>query len=290
MFGYVNANKPELKLREYDEYRALYCGLCKELGKEFGVPAKLTLSFDFTFLALLGSALSGEPLAIQKTFCLLHPFQKRGFYTNRYVKYSAFAAQILTYAKLRDDLSDEKGLKKIRAFLSMLLFSASYRKASRSYPALSDCVKASLSALSLAEKAGDKTLDAYADYFATIMRETFAAVSDNPSEALILSEIGYHTGRWIYILDAFDDLSGDAEKNRFNPLFLHYSKNVNESALDFRQRIMFDIEITLTDSLVRIAKAYALLPVKRFNGQLENIIYTGMPLRQKSVLNRKEKK
>ena len=52
MFGYVKTDKPEMKIKEYEAYRGLYCSLCKAMGKHFGVFSRLTLSYDITFLVL----------------------------------------------------------------------------------------------------------------------------------------------------------------------------------------------------------------------------------------------
>lgn len=52
MFGYVIPNQGELKVRELEEYRAWYCGLCQRLQKDHGILGRISLNYDMTFLAL----------------------------------------------------------------------------------------------------------------------------------------------------------------------------------------------------------------------------------------------
>jgi len=54
MFGYVTVNKPEIKFKDFDMYRSFYCGLCRELRERYGIPGQISLTYDMTFVVLLG--------------------------------------------------------------------------------------------------------------------------------------------------------------------------------------------------------------------------------------------
>jgi len=116
MFGYVRPLVSEMKVRENEMFRALYCGLCRAMGKHTGCASTLTLSYDFVFLAVFRSALTGEKLTVEKHRCALHPLKKRAMAADsETLRYCARAAALLTFAKLQDDLTDERGLRRLIA-------------------------------------------------------------------------------------------------------------------------------------------------------------------------------
>ena len=117
MFGYIKPFRPELKIREAEDYKAVYCGLCKELGRSYGIFARMTLSYDFAFMAMLFMSLDKNSCpSFEKCSCIAHPFKKQcRCLGNRAISLSARAAMILTYYKLKDDLSDKGFFKKIAA-------------------------------------------------------------------------------------------------------------------------------------------------------------------------------
>ena len=79
MFGYIRIGKPELKVKEYDMYKAVYCSLCRELGKEYGFFTRFTLSYDFTFLALLELSLREDFCGTHRKRCVCNPLKKCNF-------------------------------------------------------------------------------------------------------------------------------------------------------------------------------------------------------------------
>ncbi|MBP1568901.1 MAG: hypothetical protein J6A12_00730 [Oscillospiraceae bacterium] len=129
MFGYIKPFRPELKIREAEDYKAVYCGLCKELGRSYGLFARMTLSYDFAFMAMFFMSLNSEICpSFEKCSCIAHPFKKQcRCLENRAVSLAAKAAMILTYYKIKDDLSDKGFLGRIRAVL-LLPFASSARK------------------------------------------------------------------------------------------------------------------------------------------------------------------
>ena len=129
MFGYIKPFRPELKIREEEEYKAVYCGLCKELGRSYGLFARMTLSYDFAFMAMLFMSLDENSCpSFEKCACIAHPFKKQCRCTeNKALSLSAKAAMILTYYKVKDDLYDKGFLSKAKAVL-LLPFASSARK------------------------------------------------------------------------------------------------------------------------------------------------------------------
>ena len=130
MFGYVRVNKPELRVREYEFYRASYCGLCRSMGKCTGQCSRMTLSYDFAFLALLRIALTKDTTEFDSKRCIAHPLKKRSYMKrNPTLEYCAGAAALLNYHKVRDDLSDERGIKRLRAVALIPFMSYSRKRA-----------------------------------------------------------------------------------------------------------------------------------------------------------------
>ena len=76
MFGYVKAFKPELKMIEYDTYKAIYCSICKQLKKDYGFVAPFVLSYDFVFLASLKLATQDSICGYEKRRCKYNCLKK----------------------------------------------------------------------------------------------------------------------------------------------------------------------------------------------------------------------
>ena len=281
MFGYVRANAAELRLREYECYRALYCGLCKSMGKCTGQCSRLSLSYDFVFLAAVRIALLGETVKAEKIRCLLHPFKKKqAVLKSEALAYCAHASALLTYHKLLDDQSDEKGLKKARALLSKPLFKKAYKKAKRKYPALDRTIASELSALSALEKddGAIPSADAPAACFGRIME---AVVSEGleGANARIARSIGRAVGHWIYLIDAIDDYAEDCKKLRYNPFRRIFRDNPTEEQ-------WASLEESLKLILTEAERAHQLMdahPQDEINEIIANILYLGMPATAKRI-------
>ena len=117
MLGYIRTQGPELRLRDYEIYRALYCGLCRHMGKCTGQCSRFSLSYDFVFLAAVRISILNEPVTTILSRCPVHPLHKRKTVKDsETLKYCADASALLTYHKCRDDLADERGFKKMRGW------------------------------------------------------------------------------------------------------------------------------------------------------------------------------
>ena len=134
MFGYIIANKPELKIKEYEIYKSYYCGLCKTLGKNSGQIARLSLSYDMTFVYIVLSALY-EPKKSRKTEkCVFHPVKKQYIMVNSIADYVADMSVLMTYLKGRDDWKDRETIEKsIAGRLTMDITEKSYKQIKEKY-------------------------------------------------------------------------------------------------------------------------------------------------------------
>ena len=268
MYGYIRPDIGELRINEYRRFRSVYCGLCEALRQRYGILSRFLVSYDMTFLALL--TLSPET-RIDFRRCPVHPLRKQPCICSATELYTAADyTVILAYQKMMDDAADEKGFRALRARLAVRLLRRSYCKAAARQPEFDENAKQCLARLAAIEKSGGTSLDAAADCFARLM--AFPA-SRAAEEALRReqSEILYHAGRAVYILDAADDYAADRKNGRYNPLCLRFSSDaMTASEKD-------GIRATLNLSLSRAMSAAELLPESGWKPILENILSCGVP-------------
>ena len=274
MLGYVRADTDELRVREQRFYRALYCGLCKRMGKCTGHCSRMTLSYDFVFLAAVRLSLTGEMPTLKKQRCAVHPLHARPTVQKcEALDYCADASALLVYHKLLDDLHDERGLKKARAVFTRPFLRSAYRRAKRRHPALDEAIAAHLCRLS--ELEADTSLesaDMLAEPFGLLMGEVFCA-GLHGSEERIARTIGKALGRWIYLADAADDFEEDRHRRRFNPYLRLFGDAPSES--DWR-----NLETALTVLLCEAERGFLLIdryPTPELREILSNIFYLGLP-------------
>lgn len=280
MFGYVRVKSSELRVKEYEFYRGTYCGLCRSMGACTGQCSRLTLSYDFAFLALLRISLLGDTVGFEQKRCIAHPFKKRNTMKhNPSLAYCAGAAALLNYHKILDDLSDEKGLKRLRARLIYPFVAHSRKKALRE--GLSDLdrrIAEGLRALSDLEQQGVASVDAPALVFGNILAEIVSYRLPDP-EARVAYQLGQTVGKWIYIADALDDWAEDAEKGRYNPFLLLYG-----GALPTKEELE-GIQNALKNELFRAEAAVDLMEFEQQDIReiVLNILYLGMPERIRAM-------
>lgn len=275
MFGYVRPCKEELKLKEYNLFKAVYCGLCKTLGESANQLTRFGLNYDFTFLALILIALDKEEPQINQEACIANPFKKKPVVKkNRNLEYVADMSNIFVYLKLIDDWRDEHSLKSL---ITLPIYYFPIRRKKRKYNDKYNYFIESLQELAILESNKNGLLDKSADLFSRIMARIFRPdYITNEKEERILQSFGYNLGRWIYILDAFSDLEEDIENGTYNPLLLQYKYEEDEGLGNFIDRVKDPIEFTLTFTLNNLAKSYELLDLYRYNSILDNIIYIGL--------------
>lgn len=283
MFGYVTIYKDELKISEYNTFRAYYCGLCRQIGR-YSQIARLGLSYDMTFLSILLSSLSDEPVAAERRRCLAHPTTRRAVAkSDDACDYSAKMSILLAYLKLADDWRDDRN---ISALFAMAVYYPAVRKIRRAYPRQYEIITDRLCDLSRLENENCSLIDITADCFAKILSALFVPdfVEDEAARRT-LSWLGYNIGRWIYVLDAYNDIEKDFKKKSYNPFLASFS---GDSAGELKKKLAGELSETLTYTLSEAGGAYELLEVKKNDAILRNILYIGLKNRQEAILKGKE--
>lgn len=285
MYGYVRIHAPELKVREQEYYRAVYCGLCRTMGKCTGQCSRMTLSYDFTYFALVRMALTGKHPTVKPRRCPVHPLRKRPMAEpTEDLALCAFMSAILAYHKIRDDLHDERGVKRTAATaLSPFVGSIRRRALKRGYTNADMAVSEALRALGTLEGTCPPSVDEPAELFGALMA-TLLAYGLTGDAAKLARKIGRHVGRWVYILDAADDYAEDVKRGRYNPLACLYGDpTMTELSEEKRQ----EIRTALLCELSELECAFDLLDLSEnpdLGGVLRNILYLGMPKEAERVL------
>lgn len=286
MFGYVVVEKPSLRLREYDYYRATYCGLCHAMGKCTGCASRLTLSYDMTFFALIREMLEGEEVLFVKKRCPRHPIKKiETVEINSQLEHSAYVGGILTAGKIEDNINDEKGAKRAIASFLRLFLSKMEREADKNLPEISYLVEQKLSELKEVETNMVRSIDVPADIFGDMMGSLLSYGLDGDKK-LVASNIGKRIGRWIYIVDAFDDYDKDRKSGSYNPFVLLYdAENFSEDNLISISK-MLEAELALALSAIDLLDEDS---DKTRSEIIKNILCLGMPQSVKKVCDKHRK-
>ncbi len=290
MFGYVKVFKPEMKICEYDCYRGVYCGLCKQLGKSFGQLSRLGLSYDLTFLSVLMLSLKDESVGFEQSRCIAKPFRKKLCFKGcKELEFCAACSMIISYYKLKDNFIDGSFLKKLKLIFVYPFFALKHKKAKKLYKNVDDIFKTYISNQLKVEKGESYSIDAAAEPTAKALSQLCVLISPNEAQNQVLAHFGYLLGRYIYFMDALDDLEEDVKANTFNPFIQKFSadtKNINLA--EIKEYAKEAINLTLG----QLAASYELIEIKNYKSILDNIIYLGFKAELKRVLeknNRKEK-
>ena len=216
MFGYVKPYVPDLKVRQNELYKAVYCTLCRRQKKLTGYFSAFSLSYDFVFLALVRSAITKEELSVENGRCAYFPFKKKKVISGSYsLDYTACVAGVLTYYKIKDDIADSRGLCKLKYLPLLPVFSHSRKKALK-HGVPDTQIRDYLLRLSELERQKLPSPDLAAEIFGELLG-CVASYGVEDLEQYALEEIFNCIGRWIYIIDAVDDLAEDMNKGQFNP-------------------------------------------------------------------------
>ncbi|MBQ1350766.1 MAG: hypothetical protein IIY61_08900 [Ruminococcus sp.] len=275
MFGYLQVDKAELKVREWEAYKSVYCGLCRQMGRDYSFLSRLALSYDCTYYAMLLMSVHRSCTGFDSGRCRFNPLKKCGFARCTDESYSKAAALsvISVYYKLLDDIRDSGFFKRLGTRFLKLFFGHWRRKAVQKYPKIDTVVSDMLQMQFEAESADNTSCDAAAHPTAQMLAEVFALDAADDMERRVFREFGYQLGRWVYFMDAADDYFKDKKHGAFNP----FSAIEEKELPDFAQGI-------LNQSLARAYDAYQLITIRDFKGILDNMILLGFPLKQNSVL------
>ncbi len=278
MFGYLQIHKDELKVKEYEAYKSVYCGLCKQLGRDYGFMTRLILSYDCTFYAILLMSLKSSCTGFSDGRCKFNPLKKCKFADckdNAYSKASALSV-ISAYYKVVDDIDDSGFFKRIALKIAKPFFGRRQKKAARRFPEIENIVSEMMKNQKAAENDELVTIDKAANPTAKMISDLAALEGGNDLQKRVLSEFGYQIGRWVYLIDAADDYEKDKKSGNFNPFI---KADINDK--DY-------INSVLSQSLARAYDAYNLLDIIDFKPIIDNMMLYGFPNKQNAVLNNRQ--
>ncbi|MBQ7375194.1 MAG: hypothetical protein IJW61_04415 [Clostridia bacterium] len=281
MFGYVKPDSAELRVREYDFYRATYCGICRAMQAHTGVISSATLSYDSVFLALVRMLYTkDEKFEAEMRRCIAHPLKKRPMLKeNDALIYTAKAFAVLTYYKMRDDLSDEGGAK--RVLVSAARPVVSHAVSLADMPELERIAEEKLSAITALERENCESADRPAALFGELLGEIFAWGLSG-SDRTVTYQCGYALGKFIYCADAAEDYYKDRSSGSYNPYLLMYGGR------DLTAENRATIKCALTLECQNIERAVDLMPFEHretIEEIIKNIIYLGL-IKRISFLDR----
>ena len=272
MFGYIVVNKPELKIKDFALYKSFYCGLCRELKRKYGVFGQLSLTYDMTFVALLLSGLYEPETKKGTTHCILHPVHKEIVRKNRFTEYAADMNIILTYYKCVDDWKDDRDLLKL-AYAKAL--KGKNRRLSVEYDKKVHRIIQLLEQLSDLEKKDEKDIDQVSGIFGKIMAEIFVYQED--VWANTLRKMGFYFGKFIYILDAYDDVEADLKNGNYNPFLKRFKIKGFED----------EVQQLLIMMLAEACREFEKLPIIIYGDILRNILYSGVWVRFEAITRKR---
>jgi len=262
MFGYIVINKAEMKFKDFDTYQSYYCGLCKRLKECYGRRGQMTLSYDMTFLIVLLTGLYEPETTINSVNCIAHPFEKHTARTNEYSDYAASMNLILTYYKCKDDWNDER---KKKSYAVMQVLKSKMEVIKKAYPEKVSRVSANLQRLSILEAENEQNIDLMAGLFGEIMAELFAVKHDEWEASL--RKIGFFLGKFVYLMDAYEDVEKDIQSGNYNPFKKAFTEDTNFAE---------NIRSLLTLMMAECSREFEKLPILMHTDILRNILYSGV--------------
>ncbi|MCI6771513.1 MAG: DUF5685 family protein [Oscillospiraceae bacterium] len=285
MLGYVKTYKPELKIKDYEAYRGLYCSLCRTLGRQYGVMSRLLLSYDVTFLLVVMLSVKNALPTFKKGRC---PFNlaKRCNYCvdcSSFLSFAAAVTVLMFYYKVKDNIADSGFFK--RLLMRMILPYASHlrKKALKKYKRLDSIISGSMNRQGYTEANATDNTDRAAHESADTLGKIFCY---DDADNIELYRFGYSVGRWVYLLDAADDIEKDLKNKSYNVFVNRYQIH---SSADFDEDIKKEVEATLNMSRAQALEALSNLGQEIFTPVIENILTDGMSASMNKVLKGKEK-
>ncbi|MDM8237279.1 DUF5685 family protein [[Ruminococcus] torques] len=261
MFGYVTIYEPELKVKDLKKYKAYYCGLCRMLKEKYGFMGQMTLTYDMTFAVILLSSLYENAAEAERHRCKVHPIKKQMMLRNEITDYAAAMNVLLAYYHMEDDWQDDR---KVTSLMTKSMIHGKVRRIIEEYPRQSRAIRSALEELSSCEKEECTDIDRTAGCFGRLMEELFVYREDIWERNL--RKMGFFLGKFIYIMDAYEDLPEDLKKGRYNPLRDMYGKD------DYEGRMKQILYMMIAESTAEFERLPCLLDVDI----LRNILYDGV--------------
>ncbi len=283
MFGYVRVNKPEMKVKEYEVYRGIYCSLCKSMRKSFGPVSALTLSYDMTFFALARLSFSGRIPSFRGGRCPYNPTKKCNYCQNGEdeLRYAAAVSMMMFYFKIKDNIADGSFLRRLLMYLILPYALVKYKKAKKLYNEAALIIEKAMDRQAETEKSNTDIPDMAAHCSADALGQLLSYGFEDES----VYRFGYGTGKFVYLCDALDDIEKDIEKGSYNVFVNKYKLKGKPS-----HQIKEEIKMSLNLCLAMVSEAYEKAENKSLSPIMENIIYEGTENTMNDILKGKVKK
>ncbi len=263
MFGYINVNSKELSEENKNIYQSYYCGLCQRLRAHCGAKGQVLLNYDMTFLIVLLTGLYESENEEAQFTCALHPAKKRTSRINEITDYAAAMNVVLAYQNMMDDWKDDKNYT-MRTMAGMI--KKNYDTFSEKYPRQVQAVEKYIRELHEYEERNEENIDAVAGLTGEMLGELFDWKQDEWSAEL--KTLGFYMGKFIYLMDAYEDLEQDEKKNCYNPL--RTLKRENQKDYECLCKLM------LTSIMSECAKSFERLPILLHADIIRNVLYSGV--------------
>lgn len=282
MFGYILADKPNMIIKDYAEYRAYYCGLCKSIAKVNPQLMRLTVNYDIAMLSILAHNYNKVTPKAEMGRCIIHPIGKKFLILNHDEIQEKIVDinTILGYYKLKDDLADEGGGKKR---IARDYIKSKYKKAAKRHPKFDENMSKIYSDFALIQTSTGSVLsdllEKSADMLSLVGKEACPTYDD------ALDDFCRNLGRWIYLIDAYDDLWSDYKNKTFNPLIKDIE--LTEPKID---EISVMVKANLYDYIRKIREAYDIMDITISEGPLSNVIYMGLRAETDRILKNRGNK
>lgn len=277
MFGYINVNSQELSEENKRIYQSYYCGLCRSLRQFCGKKGQALLNYDMTFLVVLLTGLY-EPKTVTEEFtCAIHPVKKRTYSANAVQNYAAQMNVLLAYYNLVDDWKDKKSYTK-RTLASML--KRDYERVEEAYPRQTEAVETYIARLEEYERSRETNIDLVAGLTGEMLGELFAWREDEWYDEL--KTLGFYMGKFVYLMDAYEDFEEDVRRDSYNPL--RFLSTEDEQQFETLCRLM------MTSMMSECAKSFERLPILLHADILRNILYSGVWSRYEYLQLKRKKK
>lgn len=287
MFGYIRINKAEMKFREFDVYQSYYCGICRDLKRKYGAAGQFSLSYDMTFVAMLLTGLYEPETRTGTCRCMVHPLEKHETRNNIYTEYVADMNALFACYKCRDDWKDEK---KLHQLLYGRVLEGRSRRLQETYGEKLRRIECLMQDFEEAEQqqepqtgagaqdSGYSRLDTLAGLFGKVMAEIVTVREDEWADHL--RRFGFFLGKFIYLMDAYEDVETDIRNGTPNPLKRRYGSP------DFEEvcRTM------LTMMMSECCSAFEILPILDNVEILRNVLYSGVWCRYEAIHEKRRKK
>ena len=287
MFGYIKCDKPEMKVKEYEVYRGLYCSLCKAMIKHFGILASATLSYDIAFLVLMRLSFTSVIPDFKGGRCPFNPAKRCNYCQNGAdeFRYAAAVSMMMLYHKVKDNIADSPFYKRIIMYLILPYAYIKNKKAEKIYPEVGRLISEAMKRQTENEKKGTASPDEAAHESAAALGKILARGLEDKTGSIY--RFGYGIGKWVYLCDAADDMKDDLKSGGYN-VFVNMLGIRNEDELT--EGDLSIIKGCLNMSCAFAAEGFEETKEKTLVPVVQNIIYSGTQNVMNNILKGTDKK